>query len=420
MQTRLLGASIALVLTTPAWAAEPDTRERLQSLEQRLERLEGEKTRTAGAASGRVGSSAFNPAVSLILNGRYASFDRDPDSYALPGFALGEETGPGDEGLRLSESELVMSANIDDKFYGSFTAALTPENEVEVEEAYLETLTLGHGFTIKAGRYYSHIGYLNSVHTHAWDFADQPLAYRAMLGNQFGDDGVQLRWVAPSDLFLEVGAELFRGESFPAGGAARSGRGVKGGFLRIGGDAGTNHAWRLGISRLTAHADGRETSHDGSTDKFDGDSRLTIVDFVWKWAPEGNSARRHFKFQAEYFRRDEHGEFDVASAGTPFAYDGRQEGWYTQAVYQFMSRWRVGLRHDRLESDPVDAALAGSALDADGHEPKRSSAMIDFSNSEYSRLRLQFNRDESRAGVEDAQWYVQYVMSLGAHGAHKF
>jgi hypothetical protein len=419
MQTRLLGASIALVLTTPAFAAEPDTRERLQSLEQRLERLEGEKAKTAGPASGRISSNAFNPAVSLILNGRYASFEKDPDSYALPGFALGEETGPGDEGLRLSESELVMSANIDDKFYGSFTAALTPENEVEVEEAYLETLTLGHGFTIKAGRYYSHIGYLNSVHAHAWDFADPPLAYRAMLANQFGDDGVQLRWVAPTDLFLEAGAELFRGESFPAGGAARSGRGAKTGFLRIGGDAGAGHAWRLGISRLKADADERNTGEESAPDIFEGESKLTIVDFVWKWAPDGNPARRHVKFQAEHFRRDEQGRFNPASSGA-LAYDGRQSGWYAQAVYQFMPRWRLGLRHDRLKADPVGAALAGSVLDAGGHEPRRSSAMIDFSNSEYSRLRLQVNRDESRAEARDTQWYVQYVMSLGAHGAHKF
>src|SRR4030065_726856 len=98
---------------------------------------------------------------------------------------LGGETGPGDEGLRLGESELVMSANIDDKFYGQFTAALTPENETEIEEAFFETFALGGGFTVRAGRFLSAIGYLNPAHAHAWDFADQPSFYRAMLGNQY-------------------------------------------------------------------------------------------------------------------------------------------------------------------------------------------------------------------------------------------
>jgi len=35
-------------------------------------------------------------------------------------------------------------------------------------------------------------------------------------------------------------------------------------------------------------------------------------------------------------------------------------------------------------------------------------------------LRLQFAADESRWGVTDNQVVVQYIYSLGAHGAHKF
>ena len=37
-----------------------------------------------------------------------------------------------------------------------------------------------------------------------------------------------------------------------------------------------------------------------------------------------------------------------------------------------------------------------------------------------SRLRLQVARDQSRHGEPDNQVWLQYVMSLGAHGAHKF
>ena len=120
------------------------------------------------------------------------------------------------------------------------------------------------------------------------------------------------------------------------------------------------------------------------------------MDFVWKWAPNGNPKQRNFKFQTEYFTRDENGTFDPASAGTPLAYRGKQNGWYAQGIYQFMPRWRVGLRHDKLESDGVNAALAGSVLDNQGHKPTRASLMLDYSNSEFSRLRFQVNRDESR------------------------
>jgi hypothetical protein len=46
--------------------------------------------------------------------------------------------------------------------------------------------------------------------------------------------------------------------------------------------------------------------------------------------------------------------------------------------------------------------------------------MVDYRWSEFSRLRLQFARDRSMLGVTDNQVTLQYIMSLGAHGAHKF
>jgi hypothetical protein len=411
----------SLLFAAPvAYAAEPPVNpQQLRDLEQRVQELEAANTAAAKAAT-RPASNNFNPAISLILDGKLSAFSKDPGTYALPGFALGGETGPGDEGLRLGESELVMSANIDAKFYGQFTAALTPENETEIEEAFIETLSLGGGATLKAGRFFSHIGYLNPVHAHAWDFADQPLVYRALLGNQYGDDGVQGRWVAPTDVLLELGAELFRGANFPAGGAANTGKGTKTFFVHVGGDVGASHSWRLGLSRLDADSKNRATGDATTPDLFSGSSELTGVDFIWKWAPHGNPEQTNFKFQMEYFTRDEDGTFDPASSGTPLTYSGKQKGWYAQAMYQFVPRWRVGLRHDQLKANAVDTALAGTVLDRQGHDPKRNSVMADFSNSEFSRLRFQVNQDESRLNLKDTQWHLQYIMSLGAHGAHPF
>jgi hypothetical protein len=403
-----------------AHAAEPPVNpQQLRDLEQRVQELEAANA-AAGKAATRQVSNNFNPAISLILDGKLSAFSQNPATYVSPGFALGEETGPGDEGLRLGESELVMSANIDNKFYGQFTAALTPENQTEIEEAFFETFALGGGFTVRGGRFLSAIGYLNPVHAHAWDFADQPLVYRAMLGNQYKDDGVQARWVAPTDVFLELGAEIFRGDNFPAGGAANSGKGAHTVFIHIGGDVGASHAWRLGLSQLDADARNRATGDATTPDLFTGTSELTGVDFIWKWAPNGNPKQTNFKFQTEYFTRDEDGTFDPGSSGTPLTYHGKQKGWYAQAVYQFMPRWRVGLRYDQLKANAVAAALTGTVLDKQGHDPKRTSVMADFSNSEFSRLRFQVNHDESRLNVKDTQWYLQYIMSLGAHGAHAF
>ena len=46
------------------------------------------------------------------------------------------------------------------------------------------TYNLGEGLTLKGGRFYSGVGYLNSQHAHRWDFVDNPLAYQAFLGQQ--------------------------------------------------------------------------------------------------------------------------------------------------------------------------------------------------------------------------------------------
>ena len=234
---------------------------------------------TPGSTTG----NAFNPSIGLILAGTYGSFKRDPEDYELPGFALGEETDPGPEGFSLGETELSLGANIDERFYGNAVISLTPEGTADVEEAYFETLALGQGFTVKAGRFYSSVGYLNSVHSHAWDFVDQPLVYRAMLANQMSDDGVQVRWVAPTPLFLEIGGEALRGDSFPAGGAAHDGSGTKTAFVHVGGDVGVSNSWRAGVSYIRATAADRETG--ATPDVFTGDSDTGIFDFIWKWAP---------------------------------------------------------------------------------------------------------------------------------------
>jgi len=52
--------------------------------------------------------------------------------------------------------------------------------------------------------------------------------------------------------------------------------------------------------------------------------------------------------------------------------------------------------------------------------PRRYSAMVDWNPSEFSRLRLQFNQDKSQLGLTDNQIFLQYIYSLGTHGAHKF
>lgn len=407
---------------------------RIRALEERLERAERADVsppQPQPVATREPSASAFNPKISLILDGSYADYSVNDQEPEVPGFLLGDETEPRDKGLSLGETELAIEANVDQSFHAWTTLAISPdEGEIGVEEAYLDTLNLPDGFAVKFGRFFSDIGYQNRQHAHAWEFVDAPLVYRTMLGTQLGDDGVQLRWVAPTDTFFEVGTELLRGDGFPAGGEGRNGIKAITGFAHVGGDAGLGGSWRLGLSHLRADANRRPSGDEdeGTLVTFDGKSDLTILDGVYKWSPKGNATVRNAVIQGEYFFRREHGDlvFDPDGAAEASRYHGDQQGFYLQGIYQFMPRWRVGLRYDRLFADnDVDNAAVDTPLeliaDDGGHDPDRWSLMADFSNSEFSRFRLQFSLDDSRPGDDqDRQIFLQYIFSLGPHPAHQF
>jgi hypothetical protein len=404
-------------------ALRGDYEQRLRAMEERLKaaeakaeaaKAEAQKPDTARPApAAAAGPNSFNPAIGVVLDGKFVSARRDSGAYRIGGFALGDEAGPPQRGFAVGESEVNMSANIDQALFGNLTVAYDGQGAAGVEEAYLQSSALPAGFTVRAGRFFSGIGYLNEQHAHTWDFADAPLPYRAFLNTQYGDDGVQVRWLAPTDFFLELGGEAFRGANFPAGGAAHRGIGSYGLFAHGGDDLNESSNFRTGLSWLGTSAAARQTNSAFGTDTFSGDSNTFIADLVYNWAPGGNRTEQYVKLQAEYFLRQEQGSFNA------LPYSDRQRGWYAQAIYQFMPRWRVGLRYDRVESDLPDAAFVGTVLDPNGASPRRASAMIDYSTSEFGRFRLQYNRDQSGPDI-DNQAILQYTVSFGAHGAHQY
>jgi hypothetical protein len=427
----LVTAAVAAAMPVVALAAEPAAQQtdqqRIHTLEQRVDQLESAPPAPTAAPTAAVNS--FNPAVSLILSGLYTNLSQDPANYRITGFPQPSdvEFGPGQRGFSLAESELGVYANIDPYFYGGLNYSIHPDDTASAEEAFIQTIALSGGVSIKAGRFFSAIGYLNSQHAHTWDFVDAPLAYQAFLGTQFGDDGVQLTWLAPTELFLELGAGVGRGRSYPGSDRDKNGSGASTVFAHLGGDVGTSSSWRVGLSGLGTSPKDREftdTDLAGNdvTDGFSGDTRLWMADFVWKYAPNGNPVYTNFKLQAEYIKRRDNGDltYDVGGTASVASYDARQSGWYLQGVYQFMPYWRVGLRTERLEHGTVDYSSNRVYLAQPEFNPHKDSVMVDYSPSEFSRIRVQFARDNSRQGVTDNQAFVQYQMSLGAHGAHQF
>jgi hypothetical protein len=191
-----------------------------------------------------------------------------------------------------------------------------------------------------------------------------------------------------------------------------------------GGDIGDSHSWRAGLSVLNAQADGLGLVGDGADGSplaaaFSGRTRIWVADGVWKWAPDGNATRTNFKLQGEYLQSRRRGDLTPDGADTA-AYSSSQSGWYLQGVWQFMPRWRLGVRAEQLDGGTPDYGTNSGLYALTGYTPRKTSLMLDFNPSEFSRVRLQVAQDRSRQGATDNQLTLQYQMSLGAHGAHSF
>ena len=383
--------------------------------------------------------------ASLILDAKYSAQSQNPESAFSGTLPTGAEGIP--RGFSIGETELAVSGAVDNLFRAEarFVLEQTGGNTaVRTEEAYAETLGLPWGTKIKAGKYWSAVGYLNDKHPHQWDFVDLPLVYQSVFGGQLNQTGAQLNWIAPTDnLLLKLGGEI-------AQGSTAYGQNFNGNynqnkprlgtvFAKTGGDVGESHSWQGGVSFV------RSTTGSGSTANqanytltnnnqlnFNGSNTIWIADFVYRWAPFGNPTDQNLKLQGEMFWNKQrgsmsafNGEGNALADGTNFTQN--QTGFYAQSVYQFMPKWRTAYRYDRV-FNPTNSygfsanpgVLTGSQLQS-GWSPYRNTVMLDWSNSEYSLIRLQLARDNAFGpGLYNNQLFLQYIMSLGAHGAHKY
>ncbi len=408
---------------------------------------QGQFTNSVGSSEGTqfARTSGFNPDVSAILDVFYHDDDTDHGIAELLGELQGfaeahhadaehshaHEASPR-QGFNLRHIELVVSAAVDPYARGMVNVAVT-EDSAELEEAWFETLALPHGLKLKGGKFYSDMGYLNPQHPHQWDFVDQPLVYRLLLGDHnLNDAGLQLSWLAPLPWYVLAGAEAFQGdldafayhgdEPLPTHDAPRIGVG----WIKLGPPLPSQHGLQLGlfgvVGRLQQEHDG---DGDGEPDHWlDGNAKIWGADLVYKYDAPRPYGEGDFTLQAEYARRDR--DLDVVAHDLRpeligRALDTAQDGYYVQAVYGVVPRWRVGVRWEQLGLTNRDDLPTGNRETYDSSW--KASAMVDFTPSEFSRFRVQISRGryELEDGPENAtELYLQAMFSIGAHGAHKF
>lgn len=369
--------------------------------------------------------SKFVPDISLITDFSYVSRNLTDDTYRqvqIPGFNHGFfHTHDGhahmpfnaERGFNFNYSELYITSTVNPYFdlVGIFHLG---EDSFEIEEGYFTTRSLPFNLKLKGGKFYSKIGRLNEQHHHDWDFADAPLIYRAVFGeDNLLEKGAQLTWLAPTPFYLLFGTEVLQGDN--------ENNFNRNGFLvpkNISTNCNTNSqncikvsdtkkpnlytffvkpSFDIGNVSILAglsYAQGKtRINHLEDKDRhaLSGTTKIYGLDLTARYNID---SYRYISWQSEYFYR----KFD----GVKYSYknnnlitsslEKKQAGFYSQIIYKFDQRWRVGARYDLINKNDVFVDNKNMNLPDNLY---KYSFMIDFLPSEFSRIRLQYNYDRS-------------------------
>ncbi|MBC8094878.1 MAG: hypothetical protein H7Y43_03600 [Akkermansiaceae bacterium] len=379
---------------------------------------------------------------------------------------------PNQRGFTVQGVELNLQGAVDPYFRGNanilFATDSGGESFLELEEAWLETVSLPAHLQIRAGQFLSEFGRQNTQHPHSWSFVDAPLVSARFLGpDGLRNPGARVSWLMPlpfySELFL--GIQNSHGETaagFRSAGHSHGGEveeSLPFGFRHPDNDRGVKGlgdllftpryvtAFDLSDSQTLMLGASAALGPNASGGAGDTGTQIYGVDLYWKWKPA--NAHGGFPFvswQTEaMLRRYDLGMFDWDENGNGLTDDGEvvdigtglpavlnketvtDWGFYSQWLYGFRKGWVAGVRFDYVAGETADYEKLGLSLDGEAlgrdslrNQRWRFSPNLTWYPTEFSKIRLQYNYDDRRdVGVDHSVW-LQFEFLLGAHAAHKF
>jgi hypothetical protein len=223
------------------------------------------------------------------------------------------------------------------------------------------------------------------------------------------EKGVQLTYLPNLPIYTILGVEVLQGDNDTLFGPD-GGPHAYTGFVKSSLDFGSNHSILFGGSVVGGKTN---TTSFAPNTVLQGDSVLYGLEFTYKWKP---SRWRSFILQSEYLYRYQTGNLTDTSAIKSLIRN--QDGFYVQALYQ-INRWRVGARFDRMAIFKDEVVLAGENQNYSG-QPYRWTGAIEFNPTEFSRIRLQYEYDKSGPNKLNQVIFLQFLLAVGAHGAHSY
>jgi hypothetical protein len=363
----------------------------------------------------------FVPDISLIADFSLVTRNISEEKYvetAVPGWTSRTESAR--KGFSLNYGELAISAAVD-KYFDLFTVFHLRKDAFEIEEAYFKTRVLPLGFQLKAGKFLSNFGRINSQHSHFWNFDDPPLVNAVFFGKEgLNEEGVQLNWLAPLPFYLQLGVEALTGTNEFSFGSAPVAElpdplypQLWVGYAKASMDAGK---W-VALGGLSVAA-GKTRIAPGpdmeNPNAIAGNMAITGVDLLVKYLID---SYRFLSLQCEFISR--HFTGDEFGQGLMASLVNRQSGFYSELCWKFDRRLRISTRFDALLKNHMN--LDGSRNELPSNL-NRWTLACDFIPSEFSRLRVQYCSDHSRFLQTDRlpvnEFNLGINLAIGAHGAH--
>jgi len=401
-----------------AQAQQPDMEHRLKALEDRIRALEAE-VQTLRAAQGAAPPAPGAPVASppqlaqaptggpdhhatgqlpVYGGGSASSKALNPDIGMIGNLvtATGRNSINAFKSISLQESEMSLQAIVDPYARADFFLAVGEEG-IEVEEGYLTFPAIPGGFVAKVGKMRASFGRVNQFHNHTLPWVDRPLVQFNLLGGSLEeadvgikDAGFSVSHIIPAGkLFLEATGEVFRGDSGSLFQANRRSDVSVVSHLKGYGDFTENTNLELGFSYARGHND---TGSNFLT-------QLYGIDATLRWKPLRRAIYHSFAARAELYwsHREE-----TALTQRAFGYFGSLE-------YRLGRRWFVGGRYDWSER----------ARNAAQHDSS-DSFILTYWPSEFNQIRGQLRRTRYAEGTTANELLVQFLFTIGAHGAHPF
>jgi len=415
MQKKIL-LSIALVSSLFADQEIEDLKAQLNTQSQKLDALAAKETQlekqalsTSTNQSASFSQNAYLPDIALILNMSMQHRNiknSDYENFAIPGFiASGDAEIPfnKEDGLNFNYGEVAMRSTVD-PYFDAFAIFHLHPDAFEIEEAFVQTRALPYGFIIKAGKFKSSFGRINSKHQHSWQFDSQPIIYKSLFGpDSISDAGIQAQWVAPTDTYIMLGAEALQGANDRSFGATGENKHLYVAYLKSSVDIGEDLSMLGGLS--IAHGSNIDGAKVAPTDVYGVD--FTLRDQLGSYSS--------LIWQSEFLQRNK----DITT--TTVTTTNKQAGLYSELIYQYNNNYSVGARYDAITKNDVDLS-AYNGVNTDNLD--RYTAKIDYHPFPMSRLRLSATYDRTKVIAGERKNVKEVMLSLniaaGAHGAHDY